>query len=371
MLGLGHLGLSLAVAEEIVSGPGDTALIVTGSPAFGGMRLPRGVDVVKLPTAPVGADSAWNGTDRQPSAGLDVERGRISELRSDICRASVERIAPDVVLVDYRPLGRDRDLVPALRAAKSSGRTITALGIWDSDDSPDALRATWTAELQREVADLYDLALVYGPPDPDDVRVDALRAAGLPVHETGFVSRPPAAAGPTDIEPGYLLAMTGGGIDGLPLLDAVLAAVRLRPFEVPLVVVTGPLMPLADVAALRAAAEGLDVKIFESRADMRELIAGARAVVSMAGYCSASEVLASGKPSLMVPRAVPREEQLNRARRLADAGRISILPPTELSAKSISEALARLLAEQPRPPEKLTGATDVRRVLRAAIAERA
>ena len=368
MLGLGHLGISLAVAEALVSEPDDTALIVTGSPAFGGMRLPAGVDILKLPTAPVGADSAWSGTDRQPSAGLVLERERIVDLRTDICRAAVERVEPDVVVVDYRPLGRDRDLVPALEAAKVNGRTVTALGIWDSDDAPEALRGTWTPELMSEVAPLYDLALVYGPPEPDDVRVVALREAGMPVHETDFVSRPPAAVGPSDLEPGYLLAMAGGGVDGFDMLDALLAAIQLRPLEVPVVIVTGPLMPDGDVAGLKAVADGLDVKIYETRPDIRELLAGSQAVVSMAGYCSAAEVLASGKPALMVPRAVPREEQLNRARRLAAAGRTLLLEPADLGAATMRDALDQLLSAEARPATVLTGAADVRRVLTAATA---
>ena len=86
----------------------------------------------------------------------------------------------------------------------------------------------------------------------------------------------------------------------------------------------------------------------------------------MAGYCTASEILASGKPSLMVPRAVPREEQLNRARRLAEAGRIDLLVPEELTAASMRAALDGLLAREPRGAKPLAGAAEVRQVLLAA-----
>ena len=41
MLGLGHIRLSLALAEALTAGDDRaTSLVVTGSPASGGMRLP-------------------------------------------------------------------------------------------------------------------------------------------------------------------------------------------------------------------------------------------------------------------------------------------------------------------------------------------
>lgn len=365
MLGLGHLGVSLAIAEELASGPQDTALVVTGSPAFGGLRPPAGVDLLKVPTAPPGADSAWSGTGRRPPAGLALKPEQITGLRADLYRAAVDHVDPDVVIVDYRPLGRGGDMIPALKLARERGNCTVALGIWDSDDAPGALRKQWTSELMTSAAEFYDMAFVYGPPAADDVRVAAISGAGIPVHEVGFVSAPPAEAPAADVAPGYLLATTGGGVDGFATLDSVLAALRLRALPVHSVLVAGPLMPSDDFARLRAAAEGLDVTLFESRADLPELLAGARAVVSMAGYCTSTEVIASGKPALMVPRAVPREEQLNRAKRLADAGRVSLLDPRELSAESMRAALAELLTQEARGAESLSGAGDVGRLLRA------
>lgn len=368
MLGLGHLGLSLAVAEELVVEEGDTALIVTGSPAFGGLRLPTGVDVMKLPTAPVGADSAWSKTGLKPTVGLALAADRVAALRADLCRSAVEHVRPDVVVVDYRPLGRNRDLVPTLELLRGRGGCVTALGIWDSDDAPDALRAHWTPELIREVGDFYDLAFVYGPPTDDDVRVESLREAGVPVHVTDFVSTPPATAGAADVPPGYLLATTGGGADGLPLLEALVRGIKSRPLAIPAVLVTGPMMADADVERLRSLSAGSDVRIFKSRPDLPELLAGARAVVSMAGYCTASEVLASGKPSLMVPRSVPREEQLNRARRLAADGRVELLLSEDLTPEALRTALDHLLAQEPRGAKPLAGASQVRKILLAATA---
>jgi predicted glycosyltransferase len=363
MLGLGHLGLSLALAEALVARDGEsTALVVTGSPAFGGMRVPDGVDVLKLPTLPVDAQSAWRSTELRPPAHLALPSDRVSALRSQIALAAAREFDPQVVVVDYRPLGRNNELVPALRWLKERGCRI-ALGLWEVDDSADRLRRTWNGELLESMKPLYDLALVYGPSSAGDVRIEGLRSAGVPVHHTDMVAAPRAEHGPADLPGSYLLVSAGGGIDGFALLDAVIGAIKLRPLGLHTVLVAGPMLPQEQVDRLRSRAAGLDVRLERFRSDMDEVLAGARAVVSMAGYCTVAEVLASGTPALLVPRAAPREEQLNRARRLAATGRVDMLEPSAADPPRLRQAIDRLLDRPPLAPEPLTGATEAAAIL--------
>lgn len=358
MLGLGHLGLSLALSAELAAKDGDTVLIATGSPGFAGLRVPDRVDLVKLPTAPVGTASGWSATDRRPTAGLGVPAADVAALRARLSLAAVETFRPDVVVSDYKPLGRDEDLRPALEHLRARGGCITALGLWDSDDDAERLRATWTPAHAADVAALYDLALVYGPPAGDDVRIAALRDAGVRVEVTGFVGAPPAPAPSPDLGTGYLLATAGGGVDGADLLAAVLDC----DLPLPVVVVAGPMMGAGEVARLRALAEGRDARVLVSHPDLPALLAGARAVVAMAGYCTTAEILASGTPALLVPRAFPRAEQLNRARRLAAEDRVAMLHPDALA--SLPAAVAALLERPARPPATLSGAAEAAAILR-------
>jgi predicted glycosyltransferase len=97
------------------------------------------------------------------------------------------------------------------------------------------------------------------------------------------------------------------------------------------------------------------------------VIAGAHAIVSMAGYCTVAEVLGSGLPALLVPRAFPREEQLNRARKWLAAGRVEMLDPANLEPQALSSAIARLLERDATAGEPLTGADDAAAVLRNAV----
>jgi predicted glycosyltransferase len=117
----------------------------------------------------------------------------------------------------------------------------------------------------------------------------------------------------------------------------------VRPLPCPTVMVTGPMMQRAERERLRQLTDGLDVLLCELRQDMEHVIAGARAVVSMAGYNSVSEVMRARKPALLVPRSGPSQEQLLRAIALAGAGLQGMLHPAELSPARLRRALDELL----------------------------
>jgi predicted glycosyltransferase len=366
MMGLGHLRRGLVVASSLVSSHEDsTALVVTGSHALSAIQVPAAVDVIKLPTAAVDAQSAWLASAIRPPARLALAASDIQELRAQLSLTAVRSFRPDVVLVDYSPVGRDGDLIPALEWLRAENECTTALGLWEVSDRHD--QSQWTPERIAAVRGLYDLVIIYGEPSPDDVRVGLLRAAGIPVETTGVIGAPPAARAAEDLGVGYLLVTAGGGADGYPLLDTALAAMRERPLPVPAVLVAGPLMSREQFAELTRAAKGLDAQVHRVRTDMDAVIAGARAIVSMAGYNTVAEVLGSGKPALLVPRAFPRDEQLRRARRWAVTGRLDLLEPDGLTPSRLRSALDRLFEQPPNQPEELTGADDIVRLLSEAI----
>jgi predicted glycosyltransferase len=358
MLGLGHLRRALVLASELADVDADgTALVVTGSHALGVMRIPPRVDVLKLPTAAVTGESRWSVSGLHPPTTLSMTPAAIHELRAQVSLAVVREFRPDVALVDYAPLGRERDLRQALQWLRAESHATVALGLWEVADGPDQLR--WAPQLIADVKALYDLVMIYGEPTVDDVRVERLRAAGVPLATTKMIGPAPAAAPPSDLRPGYLLVMAGGGVDGYALLDTAIEAGRLRPLPMSTVLVTGPMMDQAQVAALRKVAIGLDVQVHRLRTDMDAVIAGARATVSMAGYSTVAEVVASGKPALLVPRAFPRDEQLRRARRLAAAGLVELLEPDALDPATLRDAFDRLLERPARAPQRSPGAATV------------
>ena len=76
---------------------------------------------------------------------------------------------------------------------------------------------------------------------------------------------------------------------------------------------------------------------------MAAVVVGARAVVTMAGYNTVSEALRAAKPTLLVPRIAPSQEQLIRATGLAACGAAEMLHPDQLTPATLREAMDRLM----------------------------
>ena len=72
-------------------------------------------------------------------------------------------------------------------------------------------------------------------------------------------------------------------------------------------------------------------------------LASATAIVGMGGYNTFCEILSFDKPTLMVPRVVPRREQAIRAERAERSGLLKVLPIDHYPNPEImSDALAEL-----------------------------
>ena len=69
----------------------------------------------------------------------------------------------------------------------------------------------------------------------------------------------------------------------------------------------------------------------------------------MGGYNTFCEILTLDKPALIIPRSVPRQEQLIRAERAVRLGLVTMLDPAgERDPFQMAEAL-RTLPDQPSP----------------------
>lgn len=342
-VGLGHLRRCLRLARGLTEAdPESSALIVTGSPAATSYSLPPRVDLVKLPALSRDAE----GNHMADRLALDVDE--VSRVRSRLAVAVASEFDPDIAVIDKTPLGLRGELVPVLELlGKRSCRV--ALGLRDIEDGAETLRRRWAQAGVREALERwYDAILVYGP----ETSTDALESLGwhdlsIPVHHVGYVGPRPAERGQSDLPREYLLATAGGGVDGYPLLSRFIEALHLRPLPCSAIVVAGPLMPADELTRLRERAAGLDVRVERFREDMDGVIAGARAVVSMAGYNTVSELLVAGKAGLIVPGLRPSQEQMMRARMLAASRMVQVLDPATLDPASMRGALDRLLASPP------------------------
>ena len=238
------------------------------------------------------------------------------------------------------------------------------LGMRDIIDAPHRVRAQMSSKGTVEVLrQAYDEILVYG----ERSVIDVAEAYALPqdvsdrVRYVGFASRPlrgvtRSVSATTDTP--SILATAGGGGDGYRPLRSVIAAVRgpLRERSLRVTIVTGPLMPADDVAALRLAA-GHDprIEVRVTADSMPERMASADLLVGMAGYNTVYEALSLGCRFLALPRCRPRLEQLERCRRLERLGLLHLVTEENASdPNTLSVALEAALAA-PAPRDNQSG----------------
>src|SRR5439155_21333891 len=83
-----------------------------------------GVDCVTLPALRRDADGGYN-----PRFLLDVSDGELIALRTRVIRSAMEVFDPDLLVVDYLPLGGAGELAPTLEFLKRRGKTRPVLGL--------------------------------------------------------------------------------------------------------------------------------------------------------------------------------------------------------------------------------------------------
>ncbi len=320
--GLGHFRRCLSIARELsIADPSLSMLCLTGSPRPTLFAHPHGFDTVKLPSLTKDADGAY-----QPLSG-NLELARLSALRTSIVEATLRDFDPDLLLVDHAPLGTLGELLPVLERLRSDARVTTVLGLRDVIDSPERTAAEWAQrDLARRVPELFDRVLVYGDPRVWNAvdRYGLAPALGARATHTGIVCRcmpkpshAPAFDGPA--RRGRILITTGGGADGLPIVEDALHA--LAGWNSPVRVILGPLADPAAGDRLRTLARALpDCTLLHSTRSMCREVREADAVIAMAGYNTAYETLRAGRLYFAVPRHGPRLEQRVRADRLAELG---------------------------------------------------
>jgi predicted glycosyltransferase len=354
-MGLGHIRRNILIAAALVADhPQTDVLLLTGAPEAAGLPLPPSTDVVTLPTLRKHADGHYS--PRQMSCSLD----ELLRTRSSMIEAALTTFDPDLVVIDKVARGVGGELDAALSALRSTGLARVVLGLRDVLDAPGAARRDWDeSRTTQALRELYDAVWVYGDPDIFDPVLEyhlSDEVAGM-LSYTGYLAgRRPAClrvrhqvtTPPTPPGQPFVLCLVGGGQDGRALAGAF-AETRF-PEGHHGVVLIGSHMPVRQQDALMRQAqrrEDLTVHDFVPGAD--DFIRRASAAVSMGGYNSVCELLAARRPTLLVPRVEPRAEQAVRAERLARAGWVDTIHPSDVTPGRLSHWLCRAVHGAPRP----------------------
>lgn len=339
-MGLGHLRRNALIATGLSRQPlGATALLLAGARELARLALPDGVECLTLP----GFRKIDNGSyaPRRPGIGS----AGLGELRTRVIEAALDAYDPDVLIVDKVPAGLGGELLTALPRLRDRG-TRLVLGLREILDDPNQVRREWSAEGFEDVIEAhYDAVWIYGDPAVFDllreyrVRESVVRRARF----TGYLDprghAGEAAAGSWTRGGPYAVCQVGGGEDGAALAEAFLET-RL-PAGMRGVLLQGPYLPEPARRRIRERARHRDdMRVLGFVPGPLQLVAGAARVISMGGYNSVCELLATGRPGLVVPRVSPRQEQRIRAERMAALGLLDWIHPDDLTPDALSHWLS-------------------------------
>ena len=348
VLGVGHLFRAREICKALV---GHEVILVTGGPQIE-TKLPKHVSVVRLPGLQM--DREFKGLfSSDKSASLD----QIKKKRQKKLLAVIQKERPDIFFLELYPFGRQAfrfELDPVLQAIRSNrparcGVISSVRDILVEKEKPKHERRA----LERLNA-FFDAVLVHSDPSLVTLketfyRFDEIR---IPVIHTGYIAQKPLdnarnrirkqlGIGQDDI---MIVASAGGGSVGKPILESAIQAFRhLKVDGTPyLYVYTGPYMSEYEFAYLKGLEKNKRIQIEKFTSDFLSYLAAADLSISMAGYNTTMNVLATAVPALVWPFGANREQRL-RAERLADQGALKLINDQDLNPDDLAGIMEQTL----------------------------
>ncbi|MEO0394364.1 MAG: glycosyltransferase [Cyanobacteria bacterium P01_A01_bin.137] len=357
--GLGNIRRMLTICEYLLRTlPSISILVVSGSPALHTLRLPEGLDYIKLPC--LGRDTSG----QLEAKYLKSMPETLVRLRSHLILTAAAHFQPDVLLVDKKPQGLRNELKETLgHLSRHSPKTKRVLLLRDILDTPAATIQQWqTNNYYRLTQKHYDQIWVVGTPEIFNLPHEYNFPLPLrrKVRFCGYLSRgcgrtpSPLLRQQLGVHPDEPLVVVtpGGGGDGQRLIHTYLESVRqqaiaAKPIQ-KTVIISGPEMPADQQRQFETqVAPYPNVQLLEFSDDLISYLNAADAVVAMAGYNTTCEILSLRKPAVVVPRTRPVQEQWMRARRFAESGLLYAIHPQKLTPQTLCQTLEQALTTKP------------------------
>ena len=362
VLGVGHFFRSLEISRALSD---HRVILVTGGPPVE-TDLPGHVREYRLPDLQMNHE--FQGLF---STENNLTLDQVKEERRKRLLTLFDSEKPDLFLVELYPFGRKAfrfELDPVLKAIRE--KSPVSCGIFCS--VRDILvekndHGKHEARVVKTLNRYFDRILVHA--DPDLVEISEtfgpFNEIEIPVDYTGYIApRPPDGArqairkqlGLGDREM-LIVASAGGGNVGGPLLKSVIRAFRqLKSDRCRLQVFTGLYLDDHEFDNLkRKTPAGVVVERFTP--DFLSYLAAADLSVSMGGYNTTMNILATRVPALLWPFSQNREQRM-RAQRLAGRGLLTILEDADLQPDRLAAHMDRklVLSNRPAGAIKLDGA---------------
>jgi len=286
---------------------------------------------------------------------LDPARttGEVMAQRSARLQEAVDRIEPDVLLIEHFPFSKGslrHEIMMLIECA--SARICCSIRDIAPVTRKDPVAREETLDILHQH---FDALLVHG--DPRLTRLeDQISWAGeitVPIVYTGIVSERPEA----DVAGGGRIVVSAGGTGGKALFKATEAAWQLLDDPTRSLVFYYP--PTWGV--FESSAENVRVEPYG--VDFLDQLVGADLSISQAGYSTCANLLQTRVPAIVVPHpAMP--DQAERARLLAERGLVRAIVPGELDAARLAKSMREALGQRmPSHEFDLDGAERSREIL--------
>ena len=353
--GLGNIRRMVAICDYLLKAiPDLSVLVVSGSPALHQLRLPEGLDYIKLPCL------SRNQQGQMEVRFLRTELEAALKLRAELIRTAAVHFQPDLLLVDKKPNGLWGELQLTIDYLKQQApKTRMVLLLRDILDRPTVTIDQWQRENYYELTESqYDQVWIVGTSDI----FDAPREYRFPVSLSaktrfmGYIRRNNGLRHPSDVRQSLgistqdclVLVTPGGGADGFQLADTYLKAQTIMAAKQPTVslIIGGPEMPADQKQNLMVRIhQAPNLHWLEFTDDLASYMTAADIVMSMGGYNTVGEILSLQKRAVVVPRTEPVEEQWIRARRMAELGLFRTIHPDELTPQRLAQDLQQELQQ--------------------------
>ena len=313
-----------------------------------------GIDFVRIP----GMIKITN--EQYLPLSIKLDPSEVLNIRKSIILATAMTFKPDFFIVDKAPLGMKREVVDTLSWLRDHCSSCTSiLGLRDIMDSAASTVDEWRSKGIYDVMEsLYDEIWIYGSRELyDPIREYCIPASiASKMHFTGYIPRKVPSPeqirnartnfGIADDEK-LILVTPGGGGDGHPMLTSFLRAFDPARGGIPertrVVIVTGPFISQRNYQDLVSQCDEKQYITLRFHRGMESLIGAAQVVVSMGGYNTICEIASQRKPFLIIPRTIPREEQLIRASVLSSNGFCDFIDPRRPDLDAMREKILKLL----------------------------
>ena len=359
VLGMGHLIRSMAIAQALKD---FDVYFLNGGEALTGMECPPWMTIVQMPA--ITSDGEFEEL-KSATHGSTLEA--VQQARRTILIEVVDRLRPDVLLIELFPFGRKRfafELLPLLAHIRLSGdptKIVCSLRDILVKKSDQARHEDWVVSLMNRY---FDLLLIHADPtcqtlDETFSRLPDIRCL---VRYTGFVTQEPEAptvppplenhSASTSNGKSLILLSIGGGRVGYELIEETLRASCLLETTHPhrILAFTGPYMPEPQYQQLQRLADGKDhIEIRRFTPSFQSLMKQAALSISMAGYNTCMNLLTTGTRALVFPfTGRGNEEQTIRAKKLERLGLLTMLEADDLYPDRLAAKIADMLAQPSR-----------------------